>query len=155
MKVEFAAPFLSSAITIINQTAGVIGYKKDLSIKPSPVTGGEVSIYIGVNGMVTGQVVYCMSIDCGIALASSMVDQKLSSLNELAKSALSELANMITGNASIGLAANGYQSAITPPMTFVGNDLSISTSMPILCIPIDLSIGYTMVINIALKEKCV
>lgn len=153
MKVEFVAPFLISAMDIIDRVTGLRAHKGDISVKPSPVMGNGVNVSIGVTGAVTGQVVYCMSLDCGKTLAGLMMDEKMQSLNEMAKSAINELANMITGNATIRLAANGFECIITSPTLFVGSDLTISTSMPILCIPINLSDGNSIMIYVALKES--
>jgi chemotaxis protein CheX len=153
MKVEFVAPFLTSMISVINKVTGLDALKGNILVNPSPVAGDAVNISFGVTGAITGQVVYSMNLGCAESIASLMIGEKLTSFNDIAWSALNELANIVTGNAVNRLAANGFESVITPPTMFIGNDLTISTSMPILCIPVNLSDGGTIVIYVALKEK--
>lgn len=153
MKVEFVAPFLTSTITVISQVVGLTARKGNVSVTPPPVMGDEVNVSVGVTGSVTGQVVYSMNLDCAKTLAGIMMGEKLRFFDELAKSAINELANMITGNAAIQLASNGYESVLTPPAMFVGKDLAITTPMPILTIPVNLSNGSAITIYVALEDK--
>jgi chemotaxis protein CheX len=66
-----------------------------------------------------------------------MFGMEVNALEEMAKSAIAELGNMIMGNVSTEFYNNGIKIDITPPTVLVGNDIAVSTkSLKTICIPI-------------------
>ena len=63
----------------------------------------------------------------GPAVASAMMGEPITELDDMSMSALGELANMITGNAATQLSAKGYECDISPPLIIEPSGSRIST----------------------------
>ena len=62
----------------------------------------------------------------------------------MAQSAIAELANMVTGQASIGLERNGYPTDMSPPVLLIGAGSQVATfNLTRLVIPLVVSAGET------------
>jgi len=74
-------------------------------------------------------------------------------LDELGRATITELANMITGQAVTKLHDLGFRFDLTPPSIVTGKDMVISDSgVEALIVPIELPQGR-IEINVAIKEK--
>lgn len=153
MKAEYANPFITSAVRVFQKEIGIDLSRKSLSKKTSPMPSQNVSIIIGVTGPLRGQVVYSMDENFAKAVCRAMLPGKLpAELNKLTHSAVSELANMITGMASIELAGEDSLINITPPTVFSGPALRIDfLNLPTISLGFLSQMG-SMEINIALTE---
>lgn len=126
MKAEFANPFISAAMNTFQKEIGVKLNRNELKLKDSPVPSKPVSIIIGVTGAVRGQVVYSMDDNMAFEVTKAMLPGKLpAELKKLTNSAVSELANIITGQASIMLAGDRDKIDITPPAVVIGTDIKM------------------------------
>lgn len=126
MKAEFANPFITAAVTTFQKELKVKLSRNELKLKESPVPTKDISIIIGVTGAVKGQVVYSMDESMGLAVAKAMLPGKLpADLKKLMNSAVSEMANIITGQASIILAGDSLKIDITPPAVFAGKGFTV------------------------------
>ncbi len=152
MKVEYINPFIKSAFEILQQVASLNPKKGKLVMKNKPVASYGVSVLVGVVGEVKGQVAYSLSEETAMKLASRMMmGMPVEEFDEMAKSAISELANMITGNASTSLSAGGLDVDIAPPTLVTGSDVSMTTSnIQTIVIPLETEIGI-FEINMALE----
>ncbi|WP_168735818.1 chemotaxis protein CheX [Cohnella fermenti] len=130
-------PFLESAANILGmfQFAPRIGEPAEPA---KPLAGKEVITVIGVTGHMRGQVYTGMSQKDALKIVSGMMGgAEVPELNEMALSAISELANMICGNAAIHLSQEGVTLDISPPTIITGNALGVvaarlkTTSIPI------------------------
>jgi chemotaxis protein CheX len=84
-------------------------------------------------------------------IASKMIMMPITELDELATSAISELGNMILGNAATIFSNKGIKIDITPP-TIVKGTMSFShTYTKSICIPIEYDEQKVIEINIAIK----
>jgi chemotaxis protein CheX len=93
-----------------------------------------------------------MSKQTACNLAGKMIGEDVPELDALAQSAIAELANMITGQASIALEKNGYPSDMSPPVLLMGDGSSIATfDLTRLVVPLVISLGEIN-IDIAVKE---
>jgi chemotaxis protein CheX len=153
MKVEFANPFVVAAVQTFQKEIGVKLSRKDLKIKDSPVPGQSISIIIGVTGAVRGQVVLSLDENVAMAVTKAMIPGKLpAELKKLINSAVSELANIITGQASILLAGDHGKIDITPPAIVMGPGLKMDfLSLQTICLTFLSEIG-SLELNIALTE---
>jgi chemotaxis protein CheX len=114
----------------------------------------EVSALIAITGSVAGLIIYSMSKQTACNLAGKMIGEDVPELDALAQSAIAELANMITGQASIALEKNGYPSDMSPPVLLMGDGSSIATfDLTRLVVPLVISLGE-IIIDIAVKEAC-
>lgn len=153
MKVEFVNPFVSAAFMVLEKVGKTKVTKGTLSLASSPLAGMDVNTVIGVTGDILGQVIYSMSTDTAQKIASVMLmGLPISDFDEIAKSAISELGNIITGNAATELGNNGYCCNITPPSLFMGKEVKVSIKdLQILLIPVTTDFG-DIHIYVALKE---
>jgi len=153
MKVEYANPFVMAAVQTFQKEIGVKLSRKDLKLKDSPVPGQPISIIIGVTGAVRGQVVLSMDENVALSVTKAMLPGKLpAELKKLMNSAVSELANIITGQASILLAGDTGQIDITPPAIITGTGWGMDfLSMQTICLSFLSEIGQ-FELNIALTE---
>jgi len=156
MKVEYANPFVQAAVQTFQKEIGVRLSRKDLKLKNSPVPSQAISIIIGVTGAVRGQVVLSLDENVAMAVTKAMLPGKLPvELKKLVNSAVSELANIITGQASILLAGDHGKIDITPPAIIMGGALKMDfLNMQTICLSFLSEIG-TLELNIALTEGTV
>ena len=154
MKAEFINPFLTAAFMVLERLGNKTTDKGKLTLKSSPIEGNDVNTIIGVTGDIRGQVLYSMNIDTAMKLASMMLmGMPVTEFDELCKSAVNELGNMITGNAASELGNSGFNCTITPPTLFMGREVTVSIkNSQILVIPIITDFGE-IAINVALTEE--
>jgi chemotaxis protein CheX len=96
-----------------------LGHALDLK-KADPVTSSittdDVSVYITVNGDAPGIVIYGFSIGTARKVVGKMMGEEVKRLDDVANSALAELANMITVHASAELSASGIACTFNAPL---------------------------------------
>jgi chemotaxis protein CheX len=90
-------------------------------------TTEDLTAILGVSGQLQGNVLYGFGGGTAIAVASAMVGETVTELDDMSMSALGELANMITGNAATQLSAKGYECDISPPLIIEPSGSRIST----------------------------
>jgi chemotaxis protein CheX len=74
------------------------------------------------------------------------------SLDDMAKSAISELGNMIIGNTATILSTRGISVEITPPSLHVGeNTDDAQSTMNTICVPLDLGDSRNVDINVFIE----
>ncbi|MGO8693313.1 MAG: chemotaxis protein CheX [Rectinemataceae bacterium] len=154
MKAEYANIFIRSAVDVFQKEANIKMSRKDLSRKDSPVPSLPVSIIIGVTGFIRGQVVYAMDQSFTYEVAHAMLPNRLpAEIRKLSNSAVSEIANIITGQASIALAGENEKIHITPPAVLMASDLTMDfLEIPTISLSLISEIGV-LEINIALTEE--
>ena len=154
MKAEYANPFISAAVKTFQKELGVVLSRNTMNLKDSPVPSKDISIIIGVTGLVKGQVVYSLDENVALSVTKSMLPDRLpAELKKHTNSAVSELANIITGQASIILAGESEKIDITPPAVFAGGSSLIDfLSLQTICLSFISEIG-SIEINIALTEE--
>ncbi|RED56273.1 CheC-like protein [Cohnella lupini] len=85
-------------------------------------------------------------------VSSMMGGATVTSLGALEQSAISELANMICGNAMSHFSQEGITLDITPPTVIVGTQMEISAvKMTVLSIPITLNTSDVLEMNIVFE----
>ncbi|MCS7294494.1 MAG: chemotaxis protein CheX, partial [Dehalococcoidia bacterium] len=107
-KAELVSPFLEAAALVLWQECREQPVRGKVHRVRSPRTSDEVSALVALTGSVAGLVIYSMSSVTACALASKMMGEPVEELDPLAQSAIAELANVITGQASILLEQAGY-----------------------------------------------
>lgn len=90
---------------------------------------------------------------CQIA-SLMMGGMPIPTLDEMAKSAVAELCNMILGNAGIFLSQIGTKIDVTPPTTLTGEKIKLSMNdVLIICIPLLFDGNKLLELNISYREK--
>lgn len=156
MKAEYINPFVLTAISTLEKFIPDIEIERgelDLAETPSHILGAAV--YIGISGELEGRVIYDMGRVTAVNLASAMNDEDMPGLNDMVRSTIQELGNIITGNASSKLHKkfDGKHIEITPPSLIVGDETEItdSVSSKYLVVPLETNLGE-IVINLNIKE---
>ena len=152
MKAEFIDPFVSAAYNVFEAITGERPTRGQLSLRNSPFTTQQVTILAGVNGEIEGTGIYGMSTETAQGIAGAMMCAEIDALDEMAWSALAELGNMITGNATTLLSQKGYDVDITPPSVIRGSNVEISTRVASIVVPVNTKYGLVE-ISCALMEK--
>jgi chemotaxis protein CheX len=137
MKAQHINPFLESASNILGmfQFSSRCGSP---SIRQTPFTGVEVLTIVGVTGQLRGQVYIGFSKTDALSIVSNMMGgAAVAELDAMAQSALSEIGNMICGNATIQLSQNGVAIDITPPMMITGSSVEVApVNLQMISVPI-------------------
>ena len=153
MKVEYINPFVEGTCSVLAELLSSPIARGKLSLITTPINTQGVAVLIGITGDVEGRVVYDMSEQTAIKIAAVMNGEELATFNDLAKSTISELANMITGRAITALNNKGYNFDITPPALFSGENMQISNLMlETLVIPLQTSCG-NVIVNVAMRQR--
>jgi chemotaxis protein CheX len=138
MTVQYLHPFLDSATFVIQQVCNVDISLGELAEKEWSYTEGHTWIRIGMTGQLQGQVFFGLQNDLALRIVSAMMGGfPVHEMDEMGKSAISELGNMISGNASTILSNQGVVVDITPPLFLLNQDLQEMTGMA-LSAPLDL-----------------
>ena len=109
-------------------------------------------IIIGVTGEMRGQVLIGMPKETACYIASKMCMMEVKEIDDFAASALSELGNMIMGNASTVFSANGVGIDITPPTLSHGEVSFTNTFAKNLCVTLTFD-TTTVELYLALKQE--
>jgi chemotaxis protein CheX len=153
MQVEYINPFITSAIEIFEKVANIELKKSNLTLKKNTTPSNEISIVIGVTGAFEGQVVYSFKMHTAERVVSCMMPNASAEKQKLyLESALSSMANMITGRATILLSGKEKKIYITPPYVVLGTDSKDVKfiEFPTICIEFTSRFG-TLEINVAIK----
>ena len=116
MKAEYINPFLESAQMVIEQVVQIRPSTGAVSVKDIKFVEQYIWIHIGVNGQMSGNIIFGLKEDVALKMISAMMGgYVISELDDMGKSAISELSNMISGNASTIMSNQGMSVDITPP----------------------------------------
>lgn len=153
MKAEYINPFIKASVDILTQMTQAQFQVGKPALKGSPCSTHNIVILIGITGDIKGQAMLSFDESVALHIVSRMMGgMEITTLDEIGKSALSELGNMILGNSATLLFNAGVQVDITPPTLMMGNNLSISTDqMQTICVPIETE-GKKIELNIFVKE---
>lgn len=154
INVECINPFLMAATSILKEMCQYDINVGKPYVKTTEFEEHSVIIMIGVTGEIRGQVIIAFTLEKACEIASKMMmGMPVSELDDLAMSAISELGNMIMGNAATILSTKGIGIDITPPTLCRGN-ISITTSYTKnICIPLAVDGGLLLELDIAVKSE--
>jgi chemotaxis protein CheX len=86
-------------------------------------------------------------------IVSSILGQEFKEMDSLAQSGVAELANVITGRATVKYSKAGIKADISTPMVIAGKGVQISTlDFPRVMVPLKTSEGV-MTVHLALREN--
>lgn len=154
ISVDIINPFLMAATSIMKdicQTEMKIGKPY---VKTTEFDKESVAIMIGITGEMKGQVIMAFSYEDALQVASKMMmGMPVAELDEMATSAISELGNMIMGNAATIFSTKGIVIDITPPTLCRGSMTITQTYAQNICVPIQGEIGLALELDIAIKTE--
>jgi chemotaxis protein CheX len=134
-------PFLQSAALVLEQMCAVAPERGELSVRIIEFKDNYVWLQIGLLGQMNGDIVFGFPEVVALRIVSGMMGgYVVTEFDEMSQSALSELGNMITGNASSILYNEGIRIDITPPMIIdVNNRSHIFTRRKAIVVPLRLA----------------
>ena len=153
MRVEYINPFSEAANNILSQVLSEDVKRGDLYLKSTcmPVMG--VAAIVGLAGDVEGRVIFDMTLDTALKIASAMNNEELTEFDELARATITELANLITAQAVTKLHDLGFKFDLTPPALFTGENMKISNNdIEALIVPMTAPQGKVE-INVAIRDR--
>lgn len=154
MNIEYINPFIEASQTVLKQIAGVEAKLGKVYLKDSPYTSDSIVIMVGLTGKMRGQAMFTMNISVALGIASNMMGgMPVNELDDISRSAVSELTNMILGNAATILYNKGMVVEITPPSLLMGDNMKIShNKLKTVCIPLVMDNGGVIEIDLAVEE---
>ncbi len=153
MRVEYINPFVEAAYNILTEVLGGEIKRGELYLKSTSMPVMGVAALVGLAGDVSGRVIFDMSLDTALKIASKMNNEDLKVFDELAKATITELANMVTGQAVTKLHDLGFRFDLTPPALFTGDNMEISDhEVEALIVPLETGQGKVE-INVAVRDR--
>jgi chemotaxis protein CheX len=143
VKVEYVNPFIESAVSVLQEIASLSSRRGTLTLKDANKPFRDVCAILGVIGNVQGQVVYGFDEKTAKGVVSKMMmGAEVSEFDDMARSALGELGNIITGKASVALEEAGFHIDISPPTLVMASNLRISSlKIPMIVVPLETEVG--------------
>ena len=153
MRVEYINPFVEAANNILSEVLAGEVNRGDLYLKSTSMPVMGVATLVGLAGDVEGRVLFDMSMDTALKIASKMNGEELTEFDELVKATITEVANMITGQAVTKLHDLGFKFDLTPPSLFTGEKMEVSDhEVEALIVPMLTEQGKIEV-NVAIRER--
>lgn len=153
MKAEYINPIFNATQSILKDMLEVDTERGELTVKNKNFAAERINASIGVTGDLEGFVYFSMAEETALEVVKQMSGMEIEEFNDLASSAIGELANIITGNSITNLNDQGFQCDITPPSITIGDNLEISTGPgKFLSIPLHTEIGK-FTINVSLEKS--
>jgi chemotaxis protein CheX len=159
MRVEYINPFVEAAFNVLKEVLDSEVKRGDLYLKSSSMKIQGVAALVGLAGDVEGRVLFDMTKETALFVASGMNGgEEFKSFDELAKATITELANMITAQAVTKLHDLGFKFDLTPPALFSGENMEISNNLEVeaLIVPMELGPGGKsgkIEINVVIRER--
>ena len=154
LNAEHINPFLMAAKKVLQDMCFVEVTINKPTLKEAQFDADSWVIIIGVTGEMRGQVLIAMTEENTCAIASKMCMMEVKTIDDFASSAISELGNMIMGNAATVFSSNGIGIDITPP-TLSHGEVSFTTSYAkTLCVPMVFADGSGSIdLFLALRQE--
>ncbi|MEN6439594.1 MAG: chemotaxis protein CheX [Syntrophobacter sp.] len=152
MNVKVINPFLAAAMHVLKTMAGLDAKPGKPFLKKDDIAMGDVSAIISITGEAQGSMALVFTESCITGVASQLLGETFSQLNDEVKDAVGELTNMICGDARRRLAEDGINLQAGIPKILSGKSHPIThlAKGPRLAIPFETSKG-TFIIEVALS----
>jgi chemotaxis protein CheX len=151
MDIRFLNPFVTAAAEVIATEIGGAVERGPLSVSRTGYTTCDVSVILTIVGNLQGVVIYGMSQKTAIDMVSHMIGQQFTEMDELVQSGVAEIGNVITGRASMLLAAAGYPTNISVPTLIIGKAMISVLDFQRVAVPLQFKYGQIEV-HLALRE---
>ena len=153
VNVEFVNPFISSFGHVMKQLGFSEVKNGALSVKGRQISCTGIVLVIGVLGNLKGNIVYVISYEDAKKIASTMMmGMPVDTLDDMAKSSLSELSNMLSANAATNLSSVGVLIDISTPTLLDGEEIGVTMSSDqVLCVQL-LADGHVVEVNISFDK---
>lgn len=151
VNVDHINPFLMASTKILKEMCFVDSKIGKPFVKDPVFYENTIVIIIGFTGEMKGQVMISFDNDIACDIASKMIMQPITTMDEFARSAICELGNMILGNTATIFSTKGIAIDITPPTVATGSMSFTNNYAQNICIPLVYEETKKIDINIAIK----
>ncbi|MBO8172399.1 MAG: chemotaxis protein CheX [Bacillaceae bacterium] len=139
VQANYINPFLESAQNVFEQVCQVAPKRGDLEIQDVKLAENHIWIKIGVTGEMQGNIIFGLHEQVALRIISAMMGgMTVTEIDEVGKSAISELGNMISGNASTILYNQGITVDISPPEMMSSEEHKRYKEQKALTVPMEL-----------------
>ena len=149
MNVEVINPFIQGTKQVLSTVCNLDSKMGKVSIKNKPFED-KLNVTIGIIGDVKGKVNYAFDLSVALFIASKMMFKEITFLDDISKSAICELTNMISGNIATIFSNSGKVVDITPPKleeSYANCDMAKFIS-----ILLEIGVGKIFEINVWIEE---
>lgn len=153
MDVKYINPFVDSFLNVMPQLGFKEVKKEGIGVKGKSIKSLGVMMNLGIVGDIKGNVIYSLDTQSAKNIASTMMmGFPVNELDDMAQSALSELSNMLTANASINFSEENININISTPTLIYGSDFEAKVNTDtVLCINLSVD-NIPIEINVALER---
>jgi chemotaxis protein CheX len=129
MKAEHVNPFIKGCQSIFKDVTGIPLKLSGTTLKTTALSTRNVVIMLGVTGDLRGNVAINLDEEGAKKIASNMMfGMPVTDFDEMPKSAVSELCNMIMGQVCTAFYNQQIQIDITPPTLLTGENIELTFS---------------------------
>ena len=151
MDAVYIKPFVDAVDNIFKTMLDLPFTLRKPYIKKNPEPQFEVSSIIGMSGGVSGCVVINLDEALALQLASELLDEEMTEINEDCIDAIGEIANMIAGNAKTDFPDENC--SISVPSVVIGrHKTSYPQGIEVISIPCEAGVGE-LIIDVAIKKN--
>ncbi len=137
IRAEQINPFLMSTRQVMQQVCNIEVQFGKIDKTDFKIDGNPMLIMLGITGELCGQACFVLTVDIAKKIASRMMmGMPVESFDEMARSAISELGNMVMGNAATILSNSNVLIDITPPTIITGTTTIESPDSTMFKVPI-------------------
>jgi chemotaxis protein CheX len=155
MRVEYINPFVEATFNVLKEY-NIKPERGDLYLKNESMSIQGVAALVGLAGDVEGRVLFDMAKNTALYVAGAMCGGEVfTTLDEMVRSAIQELANQITAQAVTKLSDLGFKFDLTPPALFTGENMEVSNNLKVeaLIVPVVLGTYGKIEVNVAIRER--
>lgn len=154
MKVEYINPFYQATGDVFRVMLNLEAKRGNLKAVEEMAPVSEANVVIGVTGDLRGSLLYSFPKRMALEMVHMMSGMRMEKLDAFVTSALSEVANIISGNALTLLSKNNFVCDIAPPQVIVGGDSGsfAMTTEKAVVLPLETNIGI-LEITVSLRGK--
>lgn len=153
INVEHINPFVVASTKILKEMCFVDAKLGKPFIKEPNFLQNAILILIGFTGEMKGQVIISFEQPVACDIASKMIMSPITVMDDFAISAISELGNMIMGNAATIFSTKGIEIDITPPAIGTGSIKFTNSFAQNIAVPLVYDDNKVIEINIAVKGE--
>jgi chemotaxis protein CheX len=153
MDIKHVDPFLVSFDTVMKQ----LGFRDVQTVnayaKDKELTASGIILMVGIVGDIKGNIAYVIGMEEAKKIASSMMmGMPVEELDPMSRSAISELANMLSAHAATNFSKSGILIDISTPTFVQGKNISINmSSANVLCLEFTAD-GLPMEVNVSFDK---
>jgi len=154
LDVKLVNPFIASFNHVMKSLGFIDILTRGIAVKSGATKCNGVVLVVGLVGDLKGTIVFSMQEEVALRIASKlMMGAPVAELDEMARSSICELSNMLSAHAATGLTEQGHAVDISPPNIMQGDNMRITMASE-KTISIEVSAdGLILQMNIAIGRE--